>query len=52
MKRSVPSVAEQRNYRVVDVNAAKQIALVWLQKAQLENAVGFGLPEVDDRYHI
>ena len=52
MKRSVQSVAEQRNYRVVDVNAAKQIALVWLQKAQLENVIGFGLPEVDDRYHI
>lgn len=52
MKRSVQSVAEQRNYRVVDVNAAKEIALVWLQKAQLENVIGFGLPEVDDRYHI
>ncbi len=46
------TVAEQRNYSVLDVNAAKQIALIWLQAAQLENVIGFGLPEVDDRYHI
>lgn len=37
---------------VLDVNAAKHIALFWLQSAQLENSVDFGLPEVDDRYHI
>lgn len=37
---------------VLDVNAAKRIALFWLQTAQLENSVDFGLPEVDDRYHI
>ena len=46
------TVAEQRNYLVLDVSVAKQIALVWLQSAHLENAVDFGLPEVDDRYHI
>jgi DNA modification methylase len=48
----VPSVAEQRKYAVLDVSAAKHIALIWLQKAKLEHLVGFGLPEVDDRYHI
>jgi DNA modification methylase len=37
---------------VLDVNAAKQIALVWLQAMKLENAVDFGLPEIDDRYHV
>src|SRR5690348_12642087 len=47
-----PTVAEKRNYAVLDVNAAKCIALIWLQSAQLENAIDFGLPEVDDRYHI
>jgi DNA modification methylase len=47
-----PTVAEKRNYAVLDVNAAKRIALIWLQSAQLENAIDFGLPEVDDRYHI
>lgn len=46
------TVAQQRNYRVLDVRAAKEIALLWLQAAQLENVVVFGLPEVDDRYHI
>lgn len=47
-----PTVAEQRKYMVLDVQAAKHIALIWLQSAQLENSVDFGLPEVDDRYHI
>ena len=45
-------MAEQRKYMVLDVNAAKRIALFWLQSAQLENSVDFGLPEIDDRYHI
>lgn len=49
---NIPTVAEQRKYMVLDVNAAKHIALFWLQNAQLENSVEFGLPEVDDRYHI
>lgn len=26
--------------------------MLWLQGAKLENAVDFGLPEVDDRYHV
>lgn len=47
-----PTVAEQRKYMVLDVQAAKRIALIWLQSAQLENSVEFGLPEVDDRYHL
>lgn len=47
-----PSVAEQRKYMVLDVQAAKRIALIWLQSVQLDNSVDFGLPEVDDRYHI
>jgi DNA modification methylase len=52
MRRSAPTVAEQRKYSVLDVNAAKQVSLVWLQAAELENAIEFGLPEVDDRYHV
>ncbi len=46
------TVAEQRNYGVLDVREAKTIASVWLQAAQLENAIDFGLPEIDDRYHV
>lgn len=46
------TVAEQRNYAVVNVQAAREIASGWLRDAELENAVELGLPEVDDRYHI
>jgi DNA modification methylase len=47
-----PLVSEQRQYSVLDVRAARQIASVWLELAKLERAVDFGLPEVDDRYHV
>lgn len=50
--RNSTTVAEQRNYAVLDVNAAKQVADVFLQANQFENVVNFGLPEVDDRYHV
>ncbi len=46
------TVAEQRDYDVLNVEDARQIATTWLESAELENAVTFGLPEVDDRYHI
>ncbi len=54
MKKNVdtPTIAEQRNYIVLDVNAAKSIALIWLQSAHLDKAIAFGLPEIDDRYHF
>jgi DNA modification methylase len=52
MPKKRPTVAEQRNYSVRNVQMAKRIALAWLKDAQLQNVVGFGLPEVDDRYHI
>ena len=52
MVRKSHSVAAQRNYNVINVNAAKQVSTLWLQRAQLEKVVGFGLPEIDDRYHI
>jgi DNA modification methylase len=46
------TVTELRRYAVLDVRQAKEIAHVWLKGQQLDNAVEFGLPEVDDRYHI
>lgn len=46
------TVAEQREYRVLDVSAAKRIATVWLEKTGLGEVVSFGLPEIDDRYHV
>lgn len=46
------TVSEQRKYAVLNVQAARQIVQVWLQRLHLERAVDFGLPEVDDRYHV
>jgi DNA modification methylase len=46
------TVAERRNYRVQTVEQAKKIAIGWLKEVGLEKAIAFGLPEVDDRYHI
>lgn len=52
MAHKTPTVAKQRNYAVLDVQSAKRAALAWLEQAQLQKAVGFGLPEIDDRYHV
>lgn len=52
MTRKSRTVAQRRNYSLLDVRSAKQVGLVWLQRAQLQKAVGFGLPEIDDRYHV
>lgn len=46
------TVAEERNYVVLNVQAAKAIGRTWLEQAELENVIDFGLPEIDDRYHI
>jgi DNA modification methylase len=46
------SVSELRKYDVLNVEAAREIASVWLERARLHNAILFGLPEVDDRYHV
>ena len=51
-KQRAATVAGSRKYAVEFVSAAKSISVGWLQTFHLENAVGFGLPEVDDRYHI
>lgn len=52
MARKTRTVAEQRRYAVLDVQTAKSICGAWLSHAGLDKAVGFGLPEVDDRYHV
>lgn len=46
------TVATKRKYNVLDVKSAKRVATFWLERAKLEKAIDFGLPEVDDRYHI
>jgi len=46
------TVTEKRKYEVLDVRSAKRIALAWLSSMRLDAAIDFGLPEVDDRYHV
>jgi len=52
MSKRNSTVAEERKYLVRKVSEAKKIANIWLKKIQLENVICFGLPEIDDRYHI
>lgn len=51
-KQRSSSVAAFRKYAVEFVSDAKNIASGWLKTFSLEKAIGFGLPEVDDRHHI
>lgn len=51
-KYRTPSVALARKYGVRTVSEAKEVATNWLRSFNLENAAGFGLPEVDDRHHV
>ncbi len=39
-------------YLVKTVKEAKSIAIELLKEMELENAVSFGLPEIDDRYNV
>jgi DNA modification methylase len=45
-------VAEKRKYHVINVEDARQVTIAWLESLDLVEAVSFGLPEVDDRYHF
>ncbi len=46
------TVYDRRNYRVKNVEDAKRVSVNYLKDIDLDNAIQFGLPEVDDRYHI
>lgn len=45
-------VSEKRRYRVLTTDDAKAVADVELGAWGIRGQVGYGLPEVDDRYHI
>ncbi|GIW55010.1 MAG: hypothetical protein KatS3mg082_1414 [Nitrospiraceae bacterium] len=45
-------VSEKRKYNVLDADTARKVASAWLDRMELQGAVRFGLPEVDDRYHV
>jgi len=46
------TVYDRRKYRVKNVEDAKRVSVNYLKDIDLDNAIQFGLPEVDDRYHI
>ncbi len=46
------TVALQRGYAILSAQEAREIGRLWLSEHELENAIVFGLPEVDDRYHV
>lgn len=43
---------KKKQYRINDVAQAKSVSIEYLKMLALEKAVDFGLPEIDDRYHI
>jgi len=51
-RKDATSVASKRKYAVLDVEQARVIAQEWLKTIDLEGALDFGLPEVDDRYDV
>lgn len=46
------TVARRRRYGVLNTKQAKEIASARLAELELDRATSFGLPEIDDRYHI
>jgi len=46
------SITKKRNYKITTVEQAKTVSRNFLKSIELEKAIEFGLPEVDDRYHI
>ena len=45
-------MSKKQLYRITGVNEAKQVSLNYLKGFALDKVIDFGLPEVDDRYHI
>lgn len=43
---------KRSRYRITEVSQAKQVSKEYLALHDLDRAVEFGLPEIDDRYHI
>ena len=43
---------KKKQYRINEVKQAKQVAFDYLKSFELDKAIDFGLPEIDDRYHI
>ncbi|MBI3020523.1 MAG: site-specific DNA-methyltransferase [Candidatus Omnitrophica bacterium] len=48
----LPRVALRRRYGLLTVQDARAVTLEWLSNLGFQALVDFGLPEVDDRYHV
>ena len=46
------SITKKSLYRVITVEDAKSISFQYLKSIKLDKVITFGLPEIDDRYHI
>jgi DNA modification methylase len=46
------AINKRTKYNVKNVDEAKQISSLWLSQLSTSSLISFGLPEVDDRYHI
>lgn len=51
-KHEKQTVARRRRYGVLNTKQAKEIASARLAELELDRATSFGLPEIDDRYHV
>lgn len=43
---------KRNNYKITTVEQAKSVSKNYLKSIELDKAIDFGLPEIDDRYHI
>lgn len=48
----VQNMKKRDKYNVKNVEQAKRISRIWVDHLQISTLIIFGLPEIDDRYHI
>lgn len=46
------NVTKKKHYKIATVEQAKFVSRNFLKSMELDKALDFGLPEIDDRYHI
>lgn len=46
------NVTKKKHYKIATVEQAKSVSRNFLKSMELDKAINFGLPEIDDRYHI
>jgi DNA modification methylase len=45
-------IKKKRDYKITTIEQAKVVSRNFLKSIELDRALNFGLPEIDDRYHI